>query len=187
MAAKPTIPPLSRSCCDMCAVTPAARPPHWVIGEAHKAGLRRGSNHWRCWWVGKDGEWEGSAAGCCPGHTTCLPDVLCPAVAPGLGAGSLTLVWAQLECCWEHFVYMCVACMQKVSHTQDADCYPLWEPFPWTPPSHLVPQCLTHCPLWPSMSRPQQHTCTKTHTQNINMHRHKHTHGFNQIGMYGPL
>lgn len=41
----------------------------------------------------------GSAAGCCPGHTTCLTDVPCPAVAPGLRAGSSTLVQAQPECC----------------------------------------------------------------------------------------
>ena len=30
-----------RSCCDMCAVIPAARPLHWVIGEARKAVLQR--------------------------------------------------------------------------------------------------------------------------------------------------
>lgn len=33
------------SCCDMCAVTPAAWPLHWVIGEARKAVLQRRADH----------------------------------------------------------------------------------------------------------------------------------------------
>lgn len=33
------------SCCDMCAVTLAAWPLHWVIGEARKAVLQRRPDH----------------------------------------------------------------------------------------------------------------------------------------------
>lgn len=109
---------------------------------------------------GGEAGWEGSAAGCCPGHTTCLPDVPCPAVAPGLRAGSLTLVQAQLECCG-NIVCVCVRVCMTVC-VSECECLcgkslphrrptiiPCGSPFLEHPPTYPFNNPLPHplCPL----------------------------------------
>lgn len=62
---------------------------------------------WVCWVGGfeeTEAGWEGSAAGCCPGHTTCLPDVPCPAVAPGARGRKLDTSASTAGMPWERFV-----------------------------------------------------------------------------------
>lgn len=135
-------------------------------------------------------------------HTTCLPDVPRPAVAPGLRAGSSTLVRAQLECCGNVSRVCVCACMcacvcvckRALAHRRPAviQCGRPSTPLtPSPPPSHhrchhlashrtspTVPfgQACPHAAASPRMPAPHVRT-----------HRHERTHGFNQEGMRGPL
>lgn len=113
-------------------------------------------------------------------HTTCLPDVLRPAVAPGLRAGSSTLVRAQLECCGNVLcvrVYDCVhLCGQAPAHRRPTvtQCGgPFLETSTPDHHHHLTPHYLTQCALWPGMfSRSTLHKCT----HNIRMHAQARAH-----------
>lgn len=131
----------------------------------------------RNWLKGSKAEWEGSAAGCCPGHTTCLPDVPCPAVAPGAGSRKLDTSASAAGMLWERFIQACVwgpkntGCWLLAS----AACRPLLE----LPSSHLTPQCLTSLvPFSQARPHPVQKACT---------HGHEHTHGFNHTGCMPPF
>lgn len=99
-------------------------------------------------------------------HTTCLPDVPHPAVAPGLRAGSSTLVRAQLECCGNVLrVCDCVhLCGEALAHRRPTvtQCgRPFLETSAPDHHHHLTPHYLTHCALWPGMfSRSTLHKCT---------------------------
>lgn len=120
--------------------------------------------------------WEGSAAGCRPGHTTCLPDVPRPAVAPGLGAGSSTLVRAQLECCG-NVLCRCVCdcaylCGEALAHRRPTVILcgrPFLEP-PLPPLNSPLPHPL--CPLARHVltQQPAQIRTHKTYARTGRMH-----------------
>lgn len=155
-----------RSCCDMCAVTPAAWPLHWVIGEAHKVVLQRGRDRWRCWWVGaareeteqrRRGRVGGLSSWVLSGSHHVPPRRPVSSCGPRARGRKLDIGASTAGMLWEHrvCVYDCVCLwvwvpLWKISASQEADYYPMRQPFPRTPPpTYPFNNPLPHplCPL----------------------------------------
>lgn len=172
------------------------------MSEGGREGLRRGGRG-----GGKGGGGGGEVVGRARQlgvvrlHTTCLPDVPRPAVAPGLRAGSSTLVRAQLECCGNvsrvcvrASVCACV-CRRALAHRRPAviQCgrpsTPL-TPSPPPPPHHRCHHLASHrtsatVPF--GQACPHAAASPRMPAPHVRTHRHERTHGFNQEGMRGPL
>lgn len=187
-----------RSCCDMCAVTPAAWPLHWVIEEAHKVVLQRGRDRWRCWWeeteqrrrgrVGGLSSWVLSGSHHVPPRR---PVSSCGPRAQGrkldIGASTAGMLWEHCVCVCV-CVWLCVSlsvsafvenlCLTGGRLLSHAAALSLNTP----PPTHLTTHYLTHCALWPGMSSPSNlhkrtrktyaRTGTSTHMDSIKHEMH---------------